>query len=69
MTFNSVFCEGYFIYAADGGDLYFVDTEEWILWDVLMPGLRDEPDALEKYILPNVLDNLSEMLWTKANIH
>lgn len=57
------FCDDWFIYAVDEkGKLYYVITETWTEWLDLHKNADQEPNAVEKYMLPIALKK-----WDRLN--
>ena len=70
-----IMCEDWFIYAYDrkNGDIYFLNTETSGIWldiakekGVEMEDIYSEPDAVEKYILPEVKKDWNDQNWEKS---
>ena len=62
------FCEDWFIYAIDEeGRLYFVITEFWPEWSDLSEKADQEPNAIEKYILPIALKKWNTLRFKKTD--
>jgi len=62
------FCEDWFIYAIDEeGRLYFVITEFWPEWSDLSEKADQEPNAIEKYILPIALKKWNTLRFRKTD--
>ncbi len=67
---NETFCEGFTIYIVGFDDvLYYIDTQGWEAWNVLMPCMMEEEDALEKYIFPIVEGELLDIEWRRVTIN
>ena len=62
------FCEDWFIYAKDENNkLHYVITELWPEWSDLPENADQEPNAIEKYMLPIVIKNWNKLRFRKTD--
>lgn len=61
------FCDDWLILARDiDGNLWYVNTEVWPAWADLPEGADQEPNAVEKYMLPIAKKKWRHLNWRKA---
>jgi len=62
------FCEDWFIYATDeNSKLYYIVTEFWPEWSDLPENADQEPNAIEKHMLPIAIKNWNKLRFRKTD--